>query len=130
MTTQSFFLTFLNLFVAHSAHYQGALAQQAPLHIGGLFPFGGFTEGEESMKGDLIQPAINMALKDIESNAILPRYQIQFHVNDTQVRESRLDVIFYFRKSDFYEEQICCVHSKNVPCKQHRKSRSVPFSIF
>ena len=95
MTTQSVFLTFLYLLVAHGAKCQGALAQRTPLHIGGLYPFGGLTEGEESMKGDLIQPAVNMALKDIESKAILPKYQLQLHVNDTQVRESRLDAFFH-----------------------------------
>ena len=38
------------------------------------------------MKGELIQPAVSMAIKDVEKKVILPGYRLQLHVNDTQVR--------------------------------------------
>lgn len=78
-------MTFLYLAVAYNSHYQGTLALQR-LHIGGLFPFGGLQETEISMKGDLIEAAVNMALKDVEDKNILPEYKLQLHVNDTQCR--------------------------------------------
>lgn len=73
MTRRSFCLTFPYLAVAYNSHYQGILALQR-LHIGGLFPFGGLQETEISKKGDLIEAAVNMALKDVEGKNILPGY--------------------------------------------------------
>lgn len=80
MKKQTILLTFLNLTVAFALQ---------TLHIGVLLPFSGLTEREKSMKGNLIQPAVYMALKDIESQAILPEYHLQLHINDTQVRMSQ-----------------------------------------
>lgn len=78
-------MTFLHLVAANILRFQVTRAIQT-LHIGGLYPFTGLNNGRQSsMKGDLIQQAVTMAMKDVEKNAILPAYQLQLHVNDTQV---------------------------------------------
>ena len=88
MTRRYLFLAFLYLAVANNCQYHAKTLALQVLNIGGLFPFGGVSEREVSMNGDLIQPAVNMALKDIEDKGILPGYQLQLHVNDTQVRHT------------------------------------------
>lgn len=40
------------------------------------------------MKGELIQPAVSMAIEDVEKKAILPGYRLQLHANDTRVRST------------------------------------------
>ena len=81
---------FLYLAVASSFQHQLIQALQT-LHVGGLFPFSGLSDSEEIfMKGDLIQTAVNMAVNDIQDQDILPGYQLQLHINDTQVRAGKL----------------------------------------
>ena len=80
---RSIFDAFLYLVVANI--FRLTLAFQT-LYIGGLYPFTGLSTGRQSsMKGELIQPAVSMAIKDVERKAILPGYRLQLHVNDTQV---------------------------------------------
>lgn len=85
MTIKSIFVTFLHLVVADILRCQGT-AEIRKLHIGGLYPFTGVNNGRQSsMKGDLIQQAVTMAVEDVGKKGILPGYQLQLHVNDTQV---------------------------------------------
>lgn len=83
---RSIFVAFLSLVVVNMFRFHVTLAVQT-LHIGGLYPFSGVSNGRQSsMKGELIQPAVSMAIKDVEKKVILPGYRLQLHVNDTQVR--------------------------------------------
>lgn len=81
-------MTFLCLVVANIFRFQVQTLAIQTLHIGGLYPFSGLTNGRQSsMKGELIQPAVTMAIEDVEKKAILPGYRLQLRVNDTEVRE-------------------------------------------
>lgn len=84
---RSIFVAFLYLVVANIFQFQMKTLAIKTLYIGGLFPFSGLTNSTEySMKGELIQPAVSMAIEDVEKGAILPGYRLQLHVNDTRVR--------------------------------------------
>ncbi|KAL9965837.1 hypothetical protein ACROYT_G029691 [Oculina patagonica] len=86
MIMRSIFVTFLYLVVANILRFQVTQAIQT-LHIGGLYPFTGLNnDRQSSMKGDLIQQAVSMAVKDVEKKDILSGYQLELHVNDTQCR--------------------------------------------
>ena len=83
---RSIFVAFLSLVVVNMFRFQVTLAIQT-LHIGGLYPFSGLSNGRQSsMKGELIRPAVSMAIEDVEKKAILPGYRLHLLVNDTQVR--------------------------------------------
>ena len=83
---RSIFGAFLSLVVVNMFRFQVKTLAVQTLHIGGLYPFGGLSNGRQSsMKGELIQPAVSMAIEDVEKKAILPGYRLQLHVNDTQV---------------------------------------------
>ena len=84
---RSIFDAFLYLVVASLFRFQVKTLAFQTLYIGSLYPFTGLRTGRQSsMKGELIQPAVSMAIKDVEKKAILPGYRLQLHVNDTQVR--------------------------------------------
>lgn len=85
MTRERIFFTFLYLAVANSLYSKETLALQT-LHIGVLVPFDVTNERDKRMTADLILPMVEIALKDIERKALLPGYQLQLHVNDTQCR--------------------------------------------
>ena len=86
---RSIFVAFLYLVVANIFRFQVKTLAIKTLYIGGLFPFSGLTNSiESSMKGDLIQPAVSMAIEDVEKKAILAGYRLQLHVNDTRVRST------------------------------------------
>ena len=38
------------------------------------------------MKGELVQPAVSMAIEDINRLGVLPGYRLKLHSNDTKVR--------------------------------------------
>ena len=81
------FVAFQYLVVANIFRFQVKTLAIQTLHIGGLYPFSGLTNGRQSsMEGELIQPAVSMAIEDVEKKAILPGYRLQLHVNDTEVR--------------------------------------------
>ena len=81
------FVAFQYLVVANIFRFQVKTLAIQTLHIGGLYPFSGLTNGRQSsMEGELIQPAVCMAIEDVEKKAILPGYRLQLHVNDTEVR--------------------------------------------
>ena len=44
------------------------------------------------MKGELIRPAVCMAIKDVEKKGLLSGYRLQLLENDTQVRTDLLDM--------------------------------------
>lgn len=86
---RSIFVAFLYLVVANIFRFQMKTLAIKTLYIGGLFPFSGLTNStESSMKGELIQPAVSMAIEDVEKKAILSGYRLQLHVNDTRVRST------------------------------------------
>ncbi|XP_044180693.1 gamma-aminobutyric acid type B receptor subunit 2-like [Acropora millepora] len=85
MTRGRIFFTFLYLAVANSLYSKETLALQT-LHIGALVPFDVTNERDKRMTADLILPMVEIALEDIERKALLPGYQLQLHVNDTQCR--------------------------------------------
>ena len=88
MMKRSLSLAFLYLTVASNLQYH--LIWAIPkLHIGGLFPFSGVGDEGVSMKGDLIEKAVEMAIHDVQSKDILPGYQLQLHINDTRVRQTK-----------------------------------------
>ena len=88
MIKGSLSLAFLYLTVASNLQYHLIWAI-ATLHIGGLFPFSGLGGNGVSMKGDLIEKAVRMAIEDIQIKGILPGYLLQLHINDTQVRPKK-----------------------------------------
>ena len=84
---RSIFVAFLSRVVVNMFRFQVKTLATQTLHVGGLYPFSGLSNGRQSlMKGDLIEPAVSMAIEDVEKKAILPGYRLQLHVNDTQVR--------------------------------------------
>lgn len=84
---RSIFVAFLSLVVVNMFRFQVKTLAVQTLHIGVLYPFSGLSNGRQSsMEGELIQPAVSMAIKDVQKKAILPGYRLQLHVNDTQVR--------------------------------------------
>ena len=88
MIKGSLSLAFLYLTVASNLQYHLIWAIST-LHIGGLFPFSGLGGNGGSMKGDLIEKAVRMAIEDIQMKGILPGYLLQLHINDTQVRPKK-----------------------------------------
>ena len=88
MIKGSLSLAFLYLTVASNLQYHLIWAIST-LHIGGLFPFSGLGDDGVSMKGDLIEKAVRMAIEDVQSKGILPGYRLQLHINDTQVRPKK-----------------------------------------
>lgn len=53
------------------------------LHIGGIFPIGG-KGGWQG--GQACEPAVRLALEDVNKNSILSGYQLKLHWNDSEVR--------------------------------------------
>jgi len=52
------------------------------LHIGGIFPIGG-KGGWQG--GQACEPAVRLALEDVNKNSILSGYQLKLHWNDSEV---------------------------------------------
>jgi gamma-aminobutyric acid type B receptor len=52
------------------------------LHIGGIFPIGG-KGGWQG--GQACEPAVRLALEDVNKNSVLSGYQLKLHWNDSEV---------------------------------------------
>lgn len=52
------------------------------LHIGGIFPIGG-KGGWQG--GQACEPAVRLALEDVNKKSILSGYQLKLHWNDSEV---------------------------------------------
>lgn len=124
MTRGRIFFTFLYLAVANSLYSKETLALQT-LHIGVLVPFDVTNERDKRMKADLILPMVEIALEDIERKALLPGYQLELHVNDTQVRAlksaraSHASGMIIFLS--LFSETLSHIHD-NVKTKQAKKT--------
>lgn len=69
------------------------------LHIGGIFPIrgkGGWQGGQAC------EPAVRLALEDVNKNSILSGYQLKLHWNDSEVSYYQ---IFYIRNIHSYNYQ-------------------------
>lgn len=55
------------------------------LHIGGIFPIGG-KGGWQG--GQACEPAVRLALEDVNKHSILSGYQLKLHWNDSEVRRT------------------------------------------
>lgn len=55
------------------------------LHIGGIFPIGG-KGGWQG--GQACEPAVRLALEDVNKNSVLSGYQLKLHWNDSEVRRT------------------------------------------
>lgn len=53
------------------------------LHIGGIFPINGKGKGWQG--GQACEPAVRLALEDVNKNSILSGYQLKLHWNDSEV---------------------------------------------
>jgi len=93
---RSIFDAFLYLVVANMFRFQVKTLAFQSLYIGGLYPFTGLSTGRQSsMKGELIQLAVSMAIEDVEKKAVLPGYRLQLHVNDTQCRADHASRVLF-----------------------------------
>ena len=135
MTRGRIFFTFLYLAVANSLYSKETLALQT-LNIGVLVPFDVTNERDKRMTADLILPMVEIALKDIERKALLPGYQLQLHVNDTQVRALKSarashasGMIIFFYDNSYHFNALVSLFSEtlshirdNVKTKQAKKT--------
>jgi len=69
------------------------------LHIGGIFPIGG-KGGWQG--GQACEPAVRLALEDVNKNSILSGYQLKLHWNDSEVSSYQ---IFCVRNIHSYSYQ-------------------------